>query len=186
MFEFQTLKRVKIAKTQDGKITSAIQGGYIEMIIKYASGIEKWDCISPAGKPDFAIKYRHYDVKQNGSPIEYGGGKAVEGSSRVIYAPFIACELIEDTATYQVWEFDPASTEFFIVDKNAFVKFLRTSPKNLIKPNSTREQVNIQTVYNYSKQAYHGKKGQYIREWCIENEIETDFKDTILEVFYNL
>lgn len=186
MFEFQTLKRVKIDKTEEGKITSAIQGGYIEMITKYASGIAEWNCISPAGQPDFAVKYRHYDVKQNGSPIEYGNGKKIQGSSRVIYAPFVACQLVEDTATYQIWEFDPASTEFFIVDKWAFVKFLQTSPKNLIKPNSSREQVNIQTVYNYSKQAYHGKKAQYIRDWCIENEIETEFKDRLLEVFYNL
>lgn len=183
--EFLTVNRVKCYANANGKFSDGDIGDIFEMLVKYFANVKKWDKVSPTGKPDFAIGSRHYDVKQNGSPIIYGKNAPVSGSSRVIYAPFVSCRIVEQTATYRVFEFDLSNTEFFIVDKKAFVKFLRTSPKNLCKVNESREQLNIQTVYNYSKQAYHGKKAQYIRDWCIDNEVDEDLKNLILENVFN-
>lgn len=185
MFEFVNPNTLKCFANEKGNFSDGDFGDGLEMLVKYFAGIKKWDEVSPTGKPDFAIGSRHYDVKQNGSPIVYGNNTAVQGSSRVIYAPFVSVAIIEQTATYRVLQFDLANTEFFIVDKRKFVKFLQTSPKNLCKDNPTRGQLNIQTVYNYKKGEPHGKKGEYIREWCYENEVDTDLKEKILEAIWN-
>lgn len=185
MFEFINTTTIKCYAGRNGKFSDGDIGDGFEMITKYLAGVKNWDRVSPAGKPDFAIGSRHYDVKQNGSPIVYGDGIAVQGSSRVIYAPFVSVTVIEQTDTYRVLQFHFEDTEFFIVDKCAFIKFLRTSEKNLCKDNPTRQQLNIQTVYNYTKNAPHGKKGAYIREWCYENEVDPELKEKILEAIWN-
>jgi hypothetical protein len=185
MFEFINATTVKCYANAAGRFSDGDIGDCFEMLIKRFAGVKKWDRVSPAGKPDFQIGSRHYDAKQNGSPIVYGDGIAVQGSSRVVYAPFVSITVVEQTAAYRVIQFHLAETEFFIVDKNAFVKFLLQSEKNLCKDNPTRRQLNIQTVYNYSKNAPHGKKGEYIRDWCYDNEVDTDLKDKILEAIWN-
>ena len=186
MYEFLNKKTVKVYANADGNFTDGYQGDGFEMFIKLCAGVKKWNEVSPTGQADFAIGSRHYDVKQNGSPIKYGDKSEVAGSSRVIYATHVAYTIIERTAEYMIVEFDIANTEFFIVDKHAFVKFLKGYEKPLCKDNPSRHQLNIQTVYNYSKNAPHGRKGQYIREWCYENELDTELKDKILEVAYSL
>lgn len=185
MFEFINTTTIKCHAGHNGNFSDGDIGDGFEMIVKHFAGVKLWDRVSPAGKPDFAIGSRHYDVKQNGSPIIYGDSIAVQGSSRVIYAPFVSVTVIEQTDTYRVLQFHLEDTEFFIVDKRAFVKFLQTSDKNLCKNNPTRQQLNIQTVYNYTKNAPHGKKGVYIRDWCYENEVDTDLKEKILEAIWN-
>lgn len=170
---------------EKGNFSSGDYGDGFEMLIKYLDGVKAWGCVSPAGKPDYKIGSRHYDVKQNGSPIVYGENTAVAGSSRVIYATHIACTVVAQTAEYRDIYFNIGDTEFFIVDKRAFVKFLRNDPHNLVKENRSRQQINIQTVYNYTTGAPHGKKGQYIREWCYENEVEAEHKERLLEAFWN-
>lgn len=178
MYEFINQKTVRFYPNEKGNFSSGDIGDATEMLFKFHAGVKKWDVVSPTGKPDFARGFTHYDVKQNGSPIVYGDSCAVKGSSRVIYATHIDVEIIELNEQYKTIQFNLEKTEFFIVDKKSFVKFLKDN--NLCKENATRRQVNIQTVFNYSKNAPHGKKGAVIREWCRENEVDTDFKAEII------
>lgn len=178
MYDFIDQKTIRFYPNAKGHYSSGDVGDGSEMLFKFHAGIEKWDMVSPTGQPDFAKGYTHYDVKQNGSPIIYGDSCAVKGSSRVIYATNIDIDIIELTDEYKTIRFNLEKTEFFIVDKRAFVKFLQDN--NLCKDNPTRNQVNIQTVYNYSKNAPHGKKGAVIREWCRAHEVDAEFKAEII------
>ena len=160
--------------TDDG-----IYGKAFEMAIKSILNRKNADRISPCGSADFRYGSKNYDTKQNGSCVKYSESQQyVKGSNRVIYATHIAyTEMIngEDITV----DIDLASTEFFVVDKKQFIEFLQSI--NCIKVNESRGTVNIQTVYNYKKAAYHGAKGRKIEEWCYENELDDEIKDIIIE-----
>lgn len=152
------------------KSDSGTQGKAFEMAIKSALRRKNSDSVSPSGACDFVYNRKHYDSKQNGSPIKYGANDFVKGSSRVIYATHIAYSVIsEDEETITI-EVDLDLTDFFILDKVAFVDFLLAN--GYAKRNDSREQVNIQTVYNYKKGAYHGSKGKAIEAWARAHEVE--------------
>jgi hypothetical protein len=155
--------------TDDGK-----QGKAFEMAIKQALKRRNPNRISPCGYSDFRYKNHCYDVKQNGTVIKYGdfSDKYIKGSSRVIYATHIACDVTDngDGTTTVVVDLD--NTTFFVVDRNEFVEFLISTGK--VKVNSSRNTINIQTCYNYKKNAYHGRLGKIIEGWCFDNALDDE------------
>jgi hypothetical protein len=201
MLSKSTRQKLKILKNERGKqnmftgkfttngnpIFSAkvTDKGYIgdafEMASKYAIGIKNWNEVSPAGKPDCRYNGKCYDFKQNGTIIDYtGNGKYVFGSSRVVYATHIDYTVIASDNGFIEFVINLEETNFFVVDKKAFVKFL-LSTKGMTKTNKARDnEVNIQTVWNYSKNAYHGRKGRLIEAWGFENDLADIITDAML------
>lgn len=160
------------------KTDSGIVGKAFEMAIKKALNLPNADEVSPAGKPDFRYNRKCYDCKQNGTVVKYDQHTGyIFGSSRVIYATHVAHTLTIDGDIATI-EIDLGNTEMFVVDRNAFVDFLLTN--GLTKGNVSRGTVNIQTGYNYTKDAYHGRTGRKIEAWCYDNDIGDDIIGEIL------
>ena len=158
--------------------------GYIgkafEMAIKEALNRKNADKVSAQGKSDFRFNRLNYEVKQNGSCIQYRpNARYISGSSRVIYATHIAYSVVAEDADTITIRVDLANTDMYVVDRNAFVEFLLTH-KGAVKVNKERETVNIQTVYNYKRNAYHGKLGKAIEAWAFENDLCDDIIGEIL------
>ena len=66
----------------------------------------------------------------------------------------------------------------FVFDRKEFVEFL--SEIGCLKRNESRGTVNIQTVWNYKKNAYHGRKGRLIEEWAYDHDLDDDIIGDIL------
>ena len=156
-------------KTDKGYIGKAF-----EMAIKNALNRKNADKVSAQGKSDFRFCRINYEVKQNGSCIQYRpNARYISGSSRVIYATHIAYNVVAEDADTITICVDLANTDMYVVDRNAFIEFLLTH-KGAVKVNKERETVNIQTVYNYKRNAYHGKLGKVIEAWAAEHELDDD------------
>jgi hypothetical protein len=155
------------------KSDNGIIGKAFEMSIKNALHCKNPDTVSRQGKPDFQKFGRCYDVKQNGTIIKHElDTHYIPGSSRVIYA--VHCEYItvaEDADTITI-AIDLMNTEAYTVDRNEFVRFLLDNGH--AKENKSRNTINIQTLYNYKKDEYHGKRGHAIAEWCRVHELEDE------------
>lgn len=136
--------------------------------------------ISPAGSCDFIFNHKHYEVKQNGGVAKYSNKKnAFVGSNTIIYATHIANTIVNNgNGTITVY-IDLENTEFFVLDRKAFYNYLMDT--NGLKVNASRGTVNIQTMYNYSKNAYHGARGKRLEVWARENGLD----DNILEVLFD-
>lgn len=169
------MKQYTFNRTDKGIIGKAF-----EMAVKDALNRKNADRVSPCGTADFIFNHKRYDTKQNGSCIRYNEtDRYIKGSNRVIYATHIAHTITEvDTDTVAV-VVDLLNTDFYCVDRTEFVKFLEEI--GCIKYNASRGTVNIQTVYNYTKNAYHGKKGRLIEEWASEHWLDDDAIDAIYE-----
>lgn len=155
------------------KTDSGILGKAFEMAIKDILNRKYADRVSPCGQADFRYNHNCYEVKQNGSCVRYSEDKGyIKGSNRVIYATHIAYNVVEETMENISITVDLASTEMFILDRKEFIDFLQEV--NGIKINASRGTANIQTCYNYKKNAYHGRLGHRIEEWASNNEIEDD------------
>lgn len=155
------------------KTDSGILGKAFEMAIKDALNRQNADKVSPCGQTDFRFNRNCYEVKQNGSCVKYSADSGyIKGSNRVIYATHVAHTIIAENENTVTVAIDLASTEMFILDRKEFIEFLGTV--NGIKLNASRGTANIQTCYNYKKDAYHGRLGHKIEEWASENEIEDD------------
>lgn len=152
-------------------------GDAFEMEIKRALGFKDCDSISTAGKTD--IKYgKYYEVKQNGGVMKYHDStKMFVGSSRVIYATHVSYTVVAETEETISLTVDLTTTDMFVLDKKAFIKFLTTT-EGFCKENKQRNEINIQTMYNYKKDAYHGRKGKILEAWADENKL---FDDDIIE-----
>lgn len=174
-------------KDRHGNIPSGIYGDALEMTIKTCLNRRNSNRVSPAGRTDFR-RGKNYDVKQNASPIRYGelSKGYISGSSRVIYATHVAYKITAETDETVTIAIDLGNTDMWVVDKYDFVHFLLTT-KGMVKDNPSRQQLNIQTIFNYKKGAYHGKKWQQLTAWLDENRL---FDDTIIEdildSFYSL
>lgn len=163
------------------KTDRGIYGDAFEMAIKNALGVKDADRVSPKGKPDFRFNRKCYDAKQNATCIQYAGESGyIKGSSRVIYAPYIAYTVEEETALTISISVDLANTEFFVLERDAFVEFLLAT-KGAAKRNESRGDINIQTVYNYTKRANHGKLYDKLTAWAYENALDDPIIDAILE-----
>ena len=148
-------------------------GKAFEMSIKDALNRPNPDIVSKQGKPDFRYHRKCYDVKQNGTIIKYDTTtNYIEGSSRVIYASHIAYKVISEDAETITFAINLADTDMRVVDRREFVRFLLDNGH--AKINKSRDTVNIQTLYNYKKDAYHGLKGYDIEAWTAEHEIDDD------------
>lgn len=101
----------------------------------------------PQGQPDIIYHRKRYDIKQNGSPYEYGDKKAVYGSGTVCYAPFIRYKVIEECWDWARIEIDIHQQEFYTIKRDNFIKIAKVFGKH----NPTRDTSNIQSIYNYSK-----------------------------------
>lgn len=179
------MKTYYFQKDRNGKLPSLAIGTGLEECIKFSLGKKHADRLSPAGRSDFKMRY-NYDVKQNATPIKYGDLSGyIYGSSRVIYATHVAYEIIrEDDNGYEIF-IDLARTDLWVVDKEAFVKFLLET-KGFAKDNPSRNQINIQTIWNYSKNAYHGAKYKVLEAWLDANRLIDDtIVEDILDGFYN-
>lgn len=144
-------------------------GKAFEMAIKDALSVKNANRVSPCGMCDFRFQGKAYDAKQNSSVIKYNDVSGyVRGSSRVIYATHVS-HTKEQNGDMVGITIDLQTTKFYVVDKKEFIKYLDSI--NCIKFNQARNEINIQTVYNYKKDEYHGKKGKLIEAWCYENEL---------------
>lgn len=155
------------------KTDCGIFGKAFEMAIKDALNRKNADKVSPCGKADFRYNHKNYDTKQNGSCIRYAeSAHYIVGSNRVIYATHIAYQCVGETDTHISISVDLAATDMYVVDKQEFVQFLLEI--NGVKLNASRGTANIQTCYNYKRNAYHGKKGKLIEAWAKDHELEDD------------
>lgn len=154
-------------------------GNAFEMAIKKALGLKNADTVSPQGQPDFRYNRKCYDVKQNGTVVQYSdSSKYIKGSSRVIYATHIAyteVELDEFTVGITV---DLKHTDMVCVDRNEFVEFLKAT-KGFLKKNNKRNEINIQSMYSYSKKEFHGNKAATFEEWASEHWLDDEVMDAI-------
>ena len=174
-------------KDSKGNIPSNIYGDGLESCCKFCLGKKNAEERSAAGRSDFRHG-KNYDVKQNGSPIQYASIKSktyIHGSSRVLYATHIAYKIVSETDTTVEIFIDLANTDMWVVDKKQFVEFL-LSGKGLVRNNPTRQQLNIQTLWNYSKNAYHGAKYKVVESWLDEHQLTDDTTiEDILDGFYS-
>lgn len=182
------MKTFIIPKDKNGGMPSGMFGDCFEMTCKFCLSRNNADYVSASGRADFKRRF-NYDTKQNASPILYGDigkGKSayIYGSSRVIYATHVAYQVVAETAeNFEVF-IDLANTDMWVVDKKQFVDFL-LSAKGMVKDNPTRNQLNIQTIWNYKKNAYHGAKYKVLETWLDENQLPDDsIVEDILEGFY--
>lgn len=155
------------------KTDSGIQGKAFEMAVKDALNRKNANRVSPCGQSDFRFNSKNYEVKQNGTCIQYHEGeKMVKGSNRILYATHIAYEVMTETEEEIAISVDLLNTEIFVLDRSEFLAYL--IEEGMVKVNASRGTVNIQTCYNYKKDAYHGRTGKRIEEWARDNEIADD------------
>lgn len=173
------MKTYTFNKTDKGYI-----GNAFEMAIKDALHSKNADRVSPAGKTD--LRYgKYYDIKQNGTVLQYDAESGmIHGSSRVIYATHVAHTVVAETETTISIQIRLDETDMFCLDKKTFLNYL-LSEKGFCKYNAERGQVNIQTLYNYKKDAYHGKKGKTLEAWMELNRlVEDSIVEDILDGYY--
>ena len=162
------------------KTDSGIIGKAFEMAIKDALNRKNANRVSPCGSSDFRYNAKNYEVKQNGSCLQYHEGeKMVKGSNRILYATHVAHTIITETETHISIEIDLLNTEIFTLDRSEFLGYLLEN--GMVKTNASRGTANIQTCYNYKKDAYHGRTGRRIEEWARENEIDDDIVSLIYD-----
>ena len=163
---------------------NATDSGYIgkalEMAVKNALNRKHSNRVNPAGIADFQYNRKNYEVKQNGTVLRYHEDWGyLRGSNRVIYATHVAHTVTEMTDTTVTVEIDLLNTEFFVLDRKEFLQFLLDN--GYAKRNESRGTVNVQTCYNYKKDAYHGRTGKYIEAWAREHEIDDDIISLIYD-----
>jgi len=162
------------------KTDKSIFGDSFEKAIKIVLDRSNADRISKPGMCDFRIGRKNYEIKQNGGVIRYADDKTyIKGSNRIIYATHISYQIIAEDNENITIDIDLADTQMYILDRQEFVKFLLENGYG--KYNVKRRELNIQTLYNYKKDAYHGAKGKRLEEWAREHEIDDPIIDEILE-----
>ena len=168
------------------KTDSGYIGKAFEMAVKEVLHRRNASTVSPAGRTDFC-RGKYYDVKQNGTVLQYNPGEAmIKGSSRVIYATHVAHTVEAVTDSTITISIDLGATDMFVLDRKEFIDFLLSTP-GFCKVNASRGTLNIQTMYNYKKNAYHGKKGRVLEAWMEENRLFDDSTvEDILDGFYSL
>lgn len=165
-------------ENDDGSIGKAF-----EFALKHLIEVKHPDRISPAGRTDFIYKHRCYEVKQNGGVAkyhEYDG--TFRGSRRIIYATHIANTIVNNEDGTITITLDLENTEFFVLDRDVFIDYLERT--NGFKLNKSRDTINIQTMYNYTKDAYHGARGKKLEAWARQNSLEDDILDLLFDKIY--
>jgi hypothetical protein len=161
--------------------------GYVGKAWEYALKIllerKNADRISPAGRTDFIYNHSYYEVKQNGGVARYSEYDGMfRGSSKIIYATHIENTVTNNGNGTITVTLDLENTEFFVLDRKKFIAYLEST--NGLKVNESRNTVNIQTMYNYTKNAYHGKRGKNLEEWARKNSLKDDILDILFDKIY--
>ena len=169
------------------KTFHASDEGYVgkafECALKTLLNRKNADRVSPAGKTDFIYNHNYYEVKQNGGVAKYDLEKgAFSGSRRIIYATHIANTVTDNGDGTITVTLDLESTEFFVLDREVFTAYLEST--NGLKVNVSRGTMNIQTMYNYTKNAYHGARGKNLEAWARANSLEDDILDVLFDKIY--
>ena len=153
-------------------------GKAFEMAIKEALQRKNADRVSPCGTADFMYNRKYYDTKQNGSCIRYNENERyIKGSNRVIYATHVAHTITKIDDNKVAVTIDLKNTNLYCLDRTEFIKFLKDI--GAVKFNASRGTVNIQTVYNYKKDCYHGKIGKLIEAWASEHWLDDEAVNAI-------
>ena len=156
-----------------------IFGDSFEKAVKNALKRKNADKVSAQGKEDFRFRSIHYEVKQNGTVLKYHGAKNyIMGSSRVIFASHIVADVFTDDFGTIGVNVDLQATDFYCVDKKSFLDFL-LSCKGMVKYNAARGEYNLQSLYNYKRGEYIGRKGKMIEQWCKAHALADDIIEII-------
>ncbi len=160
-------------------------GDAFEMAVKEALNRRNADSVSSQGKSDFRYRNKNYDTKQNGSVLQYHPGeRMIKGSNRVVYATHVAYTVEAETAETISISIDLGNTDMYCLDRADFLGFLLTE-KGFCKVNEARGQLNVQTFWNYTKNAWHGAKGKRLEAWMDANRLMDDsIVEDILDGFY--
>ena len=162
------MKQYTFKKSDSGYIGKAF-----EMAVKDALDRKNADRVSPCGSADFRYLNRNYEVKQNGGVLRYAGNsRSLKGSNKVIYATHIDYKVVTEDDEFITITVNLGETTLLVVDRSDFLDFL--DEIGCIKVNASRGTANIQTVYNYKLNKYHGAKGKAIEAWAKENENDED------------
>ena len=169
------------------KTFNANDDGYIgkawEYALKTILDRKHSDRLSPAGRTDFIYNKRFYEVKQNGGVAKYCEYDGMfRGSTRIIYATHIENTVVDNGNGTITVTLDLEQTEFFVLDRKTFIEYLEST--NGLKVNESRGTMNIQTMYNYSKNAYHGARGKKLEQWARENQLNDDIIDVLFDKIY--
>ena len=165
------------------KDNSGCVGIAFELTLKKVLERKHSDRLSPAGRTDFIYNHQYYEVKQNGGVAKYHEYDGIfRGSGRIIYATHVE-HTVYDLGNDRIGvEIDLANTEFFVLDRDAFIKYLTDT--NGLKVNESRGTINIQTMYNYTKNAYHGARGKNLEKWARANQLKDDILDVLFDKIY--
>lgn len=161
--------------------------GYIgiafELTLKKVLERKHSDRLSPAGRTDFIYGHKYYEVKQNGGVAKYSEyDRAFRGSKRIIYATHVE-HTIYDLGNDRIGvEIDLENTRFFVLDRDEFLQYLKDT--NGLKVNESKGTINIQTMYNYTKDAYHGARGKKLEAWAQEHQIDDDILEVLFDKIY--
>lgn len=104
-------------------------------------------CVAKSGKSDLRKNYIHYEVKTGAGELGNVNEKLVKGSSRVIYIPVVEEHLPVERQ------------QGYVMDRELFLQILDEC--GLIRTKTSTagfKKVTIQTFWNHSKNAPHGKK----------------------------
>lgn len=149
-----------IAVTRSGETRQEIDnsafGTLFELLIaNIANEKDHRQSLKSQGKADVKHHY-NYDVKQASSPIKYGEKDYIFGSSRLIYAPFIKYEILQKSDVMVTLKIDIKEQNVYCIAKNDFLEII--DMLGLKKENKSRDTININTIWNYTKNAPHSKK----------------------------
>ena len=162
------MKTYTFNKTDSGYI-----GNAFEMAIKDALERNHADRVMPAGQTDLYYG-KHYDIKQNGTVLQYNADWGmIRGSSRVIYATHVVYNVVAETESTIAIQIDLNETEMYCLDRKQFLNFI-LNEKGFCKYNESRGTINLQTMWNYKKNTYHGKKGKVLETWMQANQLKDD------------
>lgn len=169
------------------KTFDAHDDGYVGKAFEYAlkAILERKNAnrISPAGRTDFIYNSNYYEVKTNGGVAKYSEYDGFfRGSRRIIYATHVANTVVDNGNGSITVTIDLESTEFFVLDRKKFIDYLKAT--NGIKFNESRGTYNIQTMYNYTKDAYHGARGKKLEAWARQNGLEDNILDVLFDKIY--
>lgn len=165
------------------KTDSGYIGNAFEMAIKDALERNHSNRVMPAGQTDLYYG-KHYDIKQNGTVLQYNADWGmIRGSSRVIYATHVAYNVVAETEHTISIQIDLGGTEMYCLDRKQFLDFI-LNEKGFCKYNESRGTINLQTMWNYKKNAYHGKKGKVLEAWMQANQLKDDPIVTVIKYAY--
>lgn len=160
-------KNRRLVQSQDGH---GFYGDTFEVAIKNLLGYA--ELVSRGRSFDLIVKGKRYEVKTGAGELGRVGTKACAGVSRVIYCPVYA----EDKPLDE--------QEAFVLERDTFIQVLEEVGlyRSEKTPTNGRSQVQaIQTFWNRSKNAPHGKKYFALIDALYENTL-MDWEDFLNEL----